>query len=422
MFSAMTLRPAAVLVFGIAAWTAQNQPERRAWQAPPRQVRSEASNLTPSIREAMETGDEAKVRAVVARLRGVLGEWAGRTEVETKYHTPVNAGPPPSLGEIRAGWDALFQSTEGIYKGRGQWLHSGPVPLRETGEFVVGIMDALKAGAGDRDLELRRVREGLDYLLSVQAPNGFFPFPDMRGKDPFFGPMVERAVAKSPDVIANGWMVKDAGDGGLQFDNGVCGFAMLEGYAGLHDRRYLDAARRASDWAVAQPLAANFNYNSFSVWLLARFFEETHERKYLDAALQKLRVGVLPGEMENGRWVDLHNARPAYHWIMIRAMTKVYEVLPAKDTFRSTLRSRLVSAVDNGAREIRENGAPSFESSLGVLPKVCRALTPQPEWVTALNVLINGVFDEAHRDPANVHGISPYGYGSYLLYRSPQKR
>ncbi len=52
---------------------------------------------------------------------------------------------------------------------------------------------------------------------------------------------------------------------------------MLEGYDLLHDKKYLESARRASDWAASHELVANFNYNSFSVWLLARMYQENGE-------------------------------------------------------------------------------------------------------------------------------------------------
>jgi hypothetical protein len=166
---------------------------------------------------------------------------------------------------------------------------------------------------------------------------------------------------------------------------------------------------------------ANFNYNAFSVWLLAKIYNQTGERKYLDAAIQKARIGVLPGEMENGRWADPHNARPAYHWIMIRALLALRAALPADDAFEPALGRNLVAAIDNGAREIQDNGAPSFETPLAVLPIACAIPDAKPEWRRALNVLINGVFDVAHRDPKQIRGLSPYGYGSYLVFRTHEE-
>ena len=108
-------------------------------------------------------------------------------------------------------------------------------------------------------------------------------------------------------VVRDGWIVDDQGDGGLQFDNGVCGVAMLALHAATGEARYLDAARRAADWAIAQPLSANWNYNAFSVRLLAETWRATGEARYRDAALDKARYGVMPGQLRSGphagRWI-----------------------------------------------------------------------------------------------------------------------
>ncbi len=172
--------------------------ETQSWQAPPVNVRATVNSLAPASQQAMNSGNRERVDAVVTQIRQSLGEWAGHTEVETKYYKPVNSSSPPSLAQIREGWNALFASTESQYKGNGHWRSPGPAPLRETCDVILGYSDAVKADAGDRDLLLRRIREGLDYLLVIQAANGVFPFPDLRGKDPFFGPMLERLMVQHP--------------------------------------------------------------------------------------------------------------------------------------------------------------------------------------------------------------------------------
>jgi hypothetical protein len=44
-------------------------------------------------------------------------------------------------------------------------------------------------------------------------------------------------------------------------------------------------------------LCINWNYNSFSVWLLSKAFAATGELRYLEAAVQKARLGVIPGQL-----------------------------------------------------------------------------------------------------------------------------
>ena len=64
----------------------------------------------------------------------------------------------------------------------------------------------------------------------------------------------------------------------------------------------------------------NWNYNAFSVSLLAEAFRGTGDRRYLSNALHKAKAGVLPGQARNGRWMDPHNARTPYHLILLRSL------------------------------------------------------------------------------------------------------
>jgi len=98
----------------------------------------------------------------------------------------------------------------------------------------------------------------------------------------------------------------------LQFDNGECGIAMFDLFELTQDPRYLDSARQAANWALTRPLCTNWNYNSFSVHLLAKAYDVTQEPEYRDAALKKALLGVIPGQLIDGpragRWMDAHNA------------------------------------------------------------------------------------------------------------------
>jgi len=41
------------------------------------------------------------------------------------------------------------------------------------------------------------------------------------------GVIVAGIIKKHPEIIVNGWIADDRDDGGLQFDNGLCGRALL---------------------------------------------------------------------------------------------------------------------------------------------------------------------------------------------------
>jgi len=396
------------------------------WQEPPKELREKLGAPAGKLRAAMAVKDERQVLAAMAEIRELLGPWAGVTEVQTKYYAPIRRGPPPSAEQVKTAWKRVFDWLESRYDGKGQWgvaagqTPSQPVPLRNTAEPVLALWAAYQAGLPDKGTYRKRAGEGLQYLLSVQADNGVFPFPDVRGRDSFFGPMVERMLKRMPQALRNGWFIDDD-DGGLQFDNAICGVTMLESHRLTGDKRYLEAARRAADWAAGRPIVTNFNYNAFSVWLLARAYSSAGEKKYLDAAIEKTRIGVIPGQMENGRWMDFHNARPAYHWILVRGMLHLLRALPPDHAYSPVLEKHLLGAIDNGAAEIRNNGAVSVDTALAVLSEVCRALPPKSEWQEALTITANALLDQMGPDPANARAAAPYGFGMYMNFRLNHK-
>jgi rhamnogalacturonyl hydrolase YesR len=89
--------------------------------------------------------------------------------------------------------------------------------------------------------------------------------------------IVARTIKEHPDIVVNDWIPDDRTDGGLQFDNGLCGRALISAWELTKDARYLDAARKSGDWAMSRPLVENWNYNAFSVGLLARLATVTGE-------------------------------------------------------------------------------------------------------------------------------------------------
>jgi hypothetical protein len=180
-------------------------------------------------------------------------------------------------------------------------------------------------------------------LVNLQQPEGHFPFPDLRGKNIRFGDMIDKQVAAGQAVVRDGWIITSDPEGGSQFDTGVCGVALLvAGHMSGNDE-WKRAGLRAADWALGQPCCGNFNYNAFSVSLLAHAFRVSGDTKYLDGAVKKFRVGVAPGQAPNGRWLDAHNARTVYHVIILRALGDLAAVLPAD---RGTERAE----VDGAAR------------------------------------------------------------------------
>jgi len=103
----------------------------------------------------------------------------------------------------------------------------------------------------------------------LQQPAGHFPFPDLGGKNIRFGDMINRQLSNDAVEVRDGWVVSPDPDGGSQFDTAVCGVALLRAGAVFQNQAWTAAGLRAADWATTQLCCGNFNYNAFSVWLLA---------------------------------------------------------------------------------------------------------------------------------------------------------
>ena len=382
---------------------------------------------------AADQADLTAVRREVAALAQKLGDRAGVPEVADTY-LPIPRDArwlPPA--EARAAFAPLLPKLEKL-----RWWKPGLDPaklehaLREPAAVVAGGVAAHRAqlAGGDRGLAL--AREAADFLLRAQdeAGAGVYPFPAVRGvtRDAAFKAS-ERFLARAEKegrlaaIVHRGWVVDDLGDGGLQFDNAEAGLALLELYAVTRDPRDLASVRRAADWAAARPLARNWNYNSFSVSLLARAYAATGERRYLEAARHKARVGVVPGQLTEGpragRWLDPHNARPAYHYIMLRALAHLTAVLPGNDTDRPEILRALRLGLLARNRDFTGPGAPNKDKAMETLLLVHHVFAADPAFLQdtlstvaldALGRLVSAQFK------AGAAPLDPREWGLFLEY------
>jgi uncharacterized protein YyaL (SSP411 family) len=261
-----------------------------------------------------------------------------------------------------------------------------------------------------------------------QAGTGVIPFPAVRnGKGrPFevaeqFMRRAERGD-RLDQVIKNGWAVEDFDDGGLQFDNGLSGVALLRLFEATDDPRYLKAAIRAADWAASRRVVTNWNYNSFSVYLLAEVYAITGETKYLSSAKKKAKLGVLPGQLtegpRSGRWADPHNARPAYHYIMVRGLAALAAVIPKDDPDLLEIVSSLKLAL-NARNHDFQKGVFNVDSSVEALVRVKKLPSHVADELTeygtdeALNVLGRYAAETFRRRKS---GLGPCAWGLMLAY------
>ena len=290
--------------------------------------------LRERLTAALARQDAAAIDSAVAALNVQFGDKAGLPETQDDDLPIPRGGTWLTPAEAALGFEPWFNKLEPL-----RWWRIGLDPttlghaLREPAAVASGLLAAARARLNGAERSLALAEEAGAFLVWAQqrAGSGVFPFPASRGvsRSPAFA-AAERQLRRAEKegrlgaVVHNGWAIDDAGEGGLQFDNAEAGVAVLALYEFTSNKRYLEAAEKAASWAVSRPLVSNWNYNSFSVFLLARSHRVTGKPAYLEAAVSKALLGVIPGQLTRGpragRWHDAHNARPAYHYILLRGL------------------------------------------------------------------------------------------------------
>lgn len=323
------------------------------WFAPsnlPAQDSATLKSIQTEARDALQQRDRERIAEVTEKLRRVLAEKAGVPEVPDEPRPVPELSRPWTATETRAAWPTIR-----TYIQRNKWwrLDLEPTQCNHALREVATVIEACVAAAEvDQDhasdwIEMALEASEFILLAQKQADLGLYPFPAIRnGKGrPFevaesFMRRAERA-GQLETIIKNGWLVNDLGDGGLQFDNGEAGVALLHLYEKTQQPQLLESVLLSAEWASQQPMVVNWNYNSFTVYLLAETYRVTGKEDYRNEAKTRALISVLPGQLKNGphigRWLDPHNARPAYHYIMIRALLALVAVLPENDPDRPAM-------------------------------------------------------------------------------------
>lgn len=435
------------LVFGLA-WSALSPVEATAQDAaarfdaaafsptewpgkvPPETVR-ELRPWMESFVRAMRARSEGDQRLAREKLIAALGRFAGVPEERPAYGQPVDRSPPDAA-RVEKVWLAAVSTQEGRWGwDQARRLETAPgeggkVPrLRVSERQIRALLHSHEAGLDPDGSLLRLARRGLDYLVSAQTPSGAFGYP----YDPT-GPglrqaaaaAVERGRSRGLTMVERGWVVEDLGDGGLNFDNGMCGAVLIHGYALTGERRYLEAALRAGHWARPRVYSPNFNYNGFSGLLFARLYRVTGDRAWLEDARGIFEYGVMAGQLPNGRWFDQHNAKIQYHAILCTQVAEYLLALQfAKDPSIARVEQALRRGLDNLAAELVMYGTNNAEEALSLLALSfgSRVVEPAPEWAAAASIAVNYVTGPlAERISARGVGL-PEPVAAWLLWSRP---
>lgn len=384
----------ALLLFAAAVLHAADGPRRM-----PTSVLREAKPAAERLLEACVAGETGAMAVARTELLEVLGPYAGVPEREPVLSEPIDASPvDPAF--VRMEWQRTLEAMKGRYPWQREAANVRP---RATARWLSALCAI--PGAGDSNRAL--IVEAANHLLAVQARNGVFGFPYREGHDASPGANASKLVTaardRGIDILENGRIVDDLGTGGLNFDNGETAMALFDAAASTGDTRYRDAALRATEWAVGRPLVANWNYNCFNAWIAARAFRVAGRTNHLDAAVRILRTGVLPGQMDDGNWMDGHNAQPQYRAVMIRACLELCAALRDRNhPYAPELERRTRLALDSLAAHTLRWGhdrEKAWEAlTIDALATGLRVLGENEPWRRALNVEVHGVLGQRKRD------------------------
>jgi hypothetical protein len=388
---------------------------------------SAAARLSQALRQE----NPELIAAAVEAGRAALGDDAGMPEEPDEYkQVPADA----RLLTADEAYRAMGPQFPRIERMKFWKIGVDPTqlsaPLRGPASIIGCMLAVNRAQLQGAEQALPIAEEAAEFLLWAQqeAGAGCYPFPAAKGTSSARAMEVatrflERAesAGKLSETVRNGWAFEDHGDGGLQFDNAECGVAILELFEATKNPRYLKSARQAADWACGRPLCPNWNYNAFSVHLLAKTYAVTGDTRYRDAALKKALLGVIPGQLTTGpragRWMDPHNARPAYHYIMMSALAQLGAVLPAGHPDRPTVLRALTLGLQARNQEILTLGVMNKDKAIECLLLTERLFASDPAFrqqtqsTAALDSLLRYASEEARRGKLPV---GPRGWGEML--------
>lgn len=324
---------------------------------------SQLNVIFGNMQTALYAHNLQQIDSLSAAAKIILGSEAGQPEAADNYTTlSTNTTWLPTPTAIAV--SRALIATDSIYYAQTWRICKGQlppaflphsVPLRAGAEISIGLIRIALAETdlARRALYLQWATDGLDSLLTMQLPNGAFPFPDLRTyNDPVYTPIINNYMQSlgndSVNVLVNGWIIDDSGTGEFKFDAGVIGGAFAEAFMFTGDTNYRNAALEVAAYMDTLRMNTNYNYNTFQTYGLAFGYAlAPNNSDWTMNADSIMRYSVLPGQIPNGRWMDGHNAKSVYHSIIIHNVSACLLYAPAGNQWQDTLSQMLCSALRN---------------------------------------------------------------------------
>lgn len=368
------LTPIGIVCFD--AWNLE-QWKKRARRGDPRGAANDMA-------AAQKAGDESAIWRHAEAWASALGDAkAVPPEPDALIEIPTDA-QMLTPAEVQSGFEIYYRELQ-----KNRWWRIGLDPTktpqlpRDVGLAILGCTAADRAGLPAKEEMIQFAREAGDYIMWTQktADKDVVPLPFCRSGLP--AAAIISRIGVSAAANSKGWLTDDMGDGCMQVDNGICGVALYEMYEATKEPKFFDKACDAADWAKRAPIAQNAVYNSRSVHLLTWGYDSMGNRPYFEAALKRLKLGVLPGQIMQGplmgRWADPECASATGHFTIVRVLAHLLEVLPEADPDRGMVIGALRAGLAAWRTHFAEGRLPDTDAALEALVAVERLRLMRPE-------------------------------------------
>lgn len=323
---------------------------------------NQISNLVSSLDTALKHEDLFQIDSLSIELKNIYSIQGGIPDAVETYYTLVSNNNLLNLTNAVILSRVLIDADSIVYanlwkaaKGMNPPLYQpNSLFLRASAEIASGL---LKIANKESDLTRKALYQSwaikaLDSLATMQLPSGAFPFPDLRTTgNPVFSPIIQNFLNwcgdDSVNVLQGGWIIDDKGTGEFKFDAGVISNAYYEAYLYTGNSNYKNIAIAVGNYLMPLKFNLNYNYNTFVSLGLTRAFQLTNDSTYLERAVENIRYSVYPGQTENGRWVDGHNANSRYHSIIIQNIVPTIQLIPTTNIYVNTLETMTYKSVKN---------------------------------------------------------------------------
>jgi hypothetical protein len=324
--------------------------------------------LAPAFEGVMRQGDLMAIRSTIDEMRTILGDQAGLPEIRRVGRTPA-VKRPINPGDALRLFLAAIESENWLMRPIASKKPLPDTSLTTYAYLVEGCSAARKATEEHTPERLSMLDSVIQasclMLVRRQQADGHFSFLDPRGRASKLASVVDAMVAQRPDSVKDGWVIHVDPFGMAQTETGACAVALSTASKALGRPEWSQAAQKAADWALSQPSLPNFVANAASAGLLARAYLDARQDRHLAGLARKLTSGLLPGQVENGRWIDPSSATTPSHLTILRALHDSWEAIPAdREDLRRDLKKSIDRAMTSLLVECVALGVPNQGSAL----------------------------------------------------------